>query len=63
MPSEKTKSTSVTPISDVHPNLQEEICRRAYELYEARGREDGHDIDDWVRAEAEVTRIALKAAA
>jgi len=41
--------------------MEEEIHRRAYEQYEQRGREDGHDLDDWLRAEAEVTRIAVKA--
>jgi hypothetical protein len=33
---------------------QEEIAQRAYALYEARGREDGHDIDDWLEAEREL---------
>jgi hypothetical protein len=32
----------------------------AYEIYEARGREDGHDLDDWVRAETEVDGGALQ---
>ena len=32
----------------------ERIRRRAYELYEARGREDGHEVEDWLQAEAEV---------
>ena len=36
-------------------NLEEQIRHRAYELYEARGREDGHDFDDWLRAEDEIT--------
>ena len=63
MPSEKIKSTSVTPISNPHPNLHEEIRRRAYELYESRGREDGHDVDDWLRADAEVSCAAVKTAA
>ena len=31
-----------------------DIARRAYELYEARGREHGHDIDDWLQAEREL---------
>jgi hypothetical protein len=35
---------------------QGEIARLAYHLYEARGRRDGHDVDDWVRAERELTR-------
>jgi hypothetical protein len=60
MPSEKSKSTSVTPIPDPRPNLEEEIRCRAYELYEQRGRKDGHDVDDWLRAEAEVAHAAVK---
>ena len=36
-------------------NLEEQIRLRAYELYEERGREDGHDFDDWLRAEEEIT--------
>jgi hypothetical protein len=36
--------------------IQERIRRRAHEIYEARGREDGHDLDDWLIAESEVTR-------
>jgi hypothetical protein len=51
-----------TPTTDPHPPLEDEICRRAYELYEARGREDGHDFDDWLRAEAEITGAAPKTA-
>lgn len=34
--------------------VEQEIRRRAYELYEARGRQDGLDRDDWVQAEAEI---------
>jgi HSP20 family molecular chaperone IbpA len=30
------------------------VARRAYELYESRGRRDGHDLEDWLRAEAEL---------
>lgn len=37
-------------------DLEEQISRRAYELYEAGGRQDGHDLDDWLRAEAQVTQ-------
>ena len=36
-------------------NIQEQISRRAYELYETRGRADGHDLEDWLRAEKEIT--------
>ena len=41
-------------------NLEEQIRRRAYELYEARGREDGHDLEDWRQAEAEIKGIQRK---
>ncbi len=34
--------------------LEEQIRLRAYALYEARGREDGHELDDWLQAEAEI---------
>ena len=44
-------------------DLQDEIRARAYELYEQRGREDGHDLDDWLQAESEVTQIAKPVAA
>ncbi len=32
----------------------EAIARRAYELYAARGYEDGHDEEDWAEAEREL---------
>ena len=31
------------------------IRLRAYQLYEARGRGDGHELDDWLCAEEEFT--------
>src|ERR1051326_4899328 len=30
------------------------VARRAYELFEARGSEHGHDCEDWIRAESEL---------
>jgi hypothetical protein len=35
--------------------LEDRIRARAYELYEERGKEYGNDLDDWLRAEAELT--------
>jgi hypothetical protein len=32
----------------------EDIARRAYQLYEERGGEHGHDQDDWFQAEREL---------
>jgi hypothetical protein len=30
-----------------------EIARRSYEIFQARGAGDGHDLDDWLQAERE----------
>jgi hypothetical protein len=35
-------------------NMEEEIRRRAYELYEKRGGEHGRAQEDWFQAEAEI---------
>ena len=32
----------------------EAISRRAYELFQERGREPGRELDDWLRAENEL---------
>ncbi len=61
MPKDPTKKQPIDVVPD--PNLEESIRRRAYALYEQRGREDGHDVDDWLRAEAEMTAQAMKTAA
>ncbi len=36
--------------TDVTP----EIAKRAYELYENRGRREGHSVQDWLQAEREI---------
>jgi len=35
---------------------QENVRARAYELYEVRGKIDGHAEEDWLQAEGEVAR-------
>ena len=45
-----------------HEDLQEQVRRRAYELYELRGRENGHDLEDWLQAESEVIPAGLSLA-
>jgi len=37
----------------------EEIRRRAYEIYLERGDLPGDEIDDWLRAERELQKVAL----
>ncbi len=41
-------------------NLEEKIRFRAYELFEQRGSQHGHDLDDWLQAESEILRIKLQ---
>jgi hypothetical protein len=45
---------SFNPASPSAAELEEEIKRRAYQLYEERGCTHGFDLDDWLQAEAEV---------
>jgi hypothetical protein len=42
--------------------LAAEIRCLAYKLYEQRGRADGHALEDWARAEAEVLHSQRTAA-
>ena len=37
----------------------EEIRRRAYEIYLERGKQSGHDVDDWLQAEQELDPVVL----
>ena len=55
--SKKQPSNVVT-----NPIPEEEIRRRAYALYEERGRQDGNDLDGRLRAEAALKATPLKAA-
>jgi HSP20 family protein len=36
--------------------FSQSVARRAYEYFEARGREFGHELEDWLRAESELMR-------
>ncbi len=39
---------------------QKQIAKRAYELYEQHGHQDGHTKQDWLQAEREIQKTALK---
>ena len=65
MAARKRKSARVDPVlptqggrempADPGDHSREEaIRRRAYELYVYRGRKNGHDLEDWLEAEAQV---------
>jgi hypothetical protein len=38
-------------------HTEDEIRKRAYEIYLARAGEPGDDLDDWLKAEAELYRV------
>jgi len=40
----------------------EEIARCAYELFLARGAEDGRDLQDWLEAERQLTKAPKRRA-
>ena len=52
---QELKKTQPEARKNVFPiNLDEEIRRRAYELWEQRGYEPGHETEHWLLAETEV---------
>lgn len=46
---------------DLKSGSEESIRKRAYQLYEQRGHIDGHELEDWLQAEAEVREMAVAA--
>lgn len=56
-----TSSPETQPTKSPFDLLHEQIRIRAFKLYELRGREDGHDLDDWLQAESELVRQQPKA--
>jgi hypothetical protein len=58
--SARARRRDATPqprLSESRPDA-DRIAQRAYERYEARGREDGHDMDDWFEAERELSGVS-----
>ena len=56
MSPDATKKQPTTEISELQDfELEYQIRLRAYQLYEARGRVDGHEQEDWFRAKEEIT--------
>jgi Protein of unknown function (DUF2934) len=51
------KSIIVSPVSKIiapEPMLEHAIRLRAYDLYAQRGMVEGHAVQDWLEAEAEL---------
>jgi len=61
---DKFASVSTAKAKEGSLELTEELIRiRAYRFYEERGYEDGHDLDDWLLAGAEIAGRKPAAAA
>jgi hypothetical protein len=43
-----------TPVESKRELSRDDVARRAHDLYEARGRGEGRDLDDWLEAEEEL---------
>jgi hypothetical protein len=53
----ETDTTHLHPADTEQPKpapTPGDVARRAFALYEARGREAGADVDDWLQAEREL---------
>jgi Protein of unknown function (DUF2934) len=53
-PRKKLEVVKADPRRVVPINVEEEIRRRAYELYQQRGAKPGSEREDWLAAEREV---------
>jgi hypothetical protein len=51
---EQTEEASVS-----HGPTQDQIRLRAYQIYLERGAHPGQELDDWLRAERELQKVAL----
>jgi Protein of unknown function (DUF2934) len=66
-PQRKTKNIKlVTPehqlsvaAEDYRGINKDDVAQRAYELFLARGRVDGHDVEDWLEAERQLVAESM----
>jgi hypothetical protein len=49
-----SKKANPLAIEPTETDIPERIRARAYQLFEERGGELGHDLEDWLEAEAEI---------
>jgi HSP20 family protein len=50
---EPMKLLPASTLFDRIEDLSNSIARRAFEIFDGHGRRDGHDLEDWLRAESE----------
>jgi hypothetical protein len=52
--SDRSHATGRDRASQPQPSRLARIAKRAHEIYDARGGQDGKDLDDWLQAEREI---------
>lgn len=50
------KPSSITEFWNEVDDLMQQVRQRAYQLFEWRGRAEGHDLEDWFKAEMELLK-------
>jgi hypothetical protein len=50
------QAVETTTLPQSNGNVEDLVRFRAYQLFEQRGRNHGFDMEDWLRAEGEVTQ-------
>ena len=50
----KTKMIKLAVAGDHRTITKDDVARRAYELFLARGRAEGRDVEDWLEAERQL---------
>jgi hypothetical protein len=50
----KLEASKPNLVVDENVSLEEQIARRANELWQQRNGEHGHDLTDWLQAEREI---------
>jgi len=56
-PAKEAAPMKLLPVSNLFDRIEDlsnSIARRAFEIFDGRGRGDGHDLEDWLRAESEL---------
>jgi hypothetical protein len=55
----KSVKATAQSAAEMTPPSYESIAKRSYEIYLARGAQPGHEVEDWLAAEAELTGKVL----
>ncbi len=62
IPNRKKEETLQFPSASAGSITENDVRRRAYELYQKRGCLEGHAMDDWLQAEREMRSYRLAVA-